>query len=194
MAQQEFCGKIPSPHPGLHDTIPSRKDTSKLVQSSGLSRGQGKDTCPNMRPRSYRKIRQKASIKKNWLSQGIKHGLTKPTLQTPLYSPCSQSPPRPDILATAATTGRPHPKAKICTLSLLPGRPDTIPSGKDTGTLARSSGQCRGVSTDCKSWQARSCNCRPFILHKGARCTHGPKHGHRNRKQTSKADPCVRLI
>jgi len=104
MARQEFCGKIPSPPPGLHDTIHSGKDTSKPVRSSGL--GQFKDSCPSMRPRSCSKLRQKASIKKNWLSQGIKHGLTKPTLQTPLYSTCSQSPPRLDIIAKAATTGK----------------------------------------------------------------------------------------
>jgi len=83
---------------------------------------------------------------------------------------------------------------KYTELAPRSARHPVIPSGKDTGTPALSSGLGRGVSTDCKPWQARSCNCRPFILHERARCTHDPKHGHRNKKQTSRADPCVRLI
>jgi len=77
---------------------------------------------------------------------------------------------------------------------LAPRRPDTIPSGKDTGTPAQSSGLFIGVSTDCKFQQARSCNCRPFTLHERARCTQHPKYRHSDKKQTSRADPCVRLI
>jgi len=112
----------------------------------------------------------------------------------PRYTPHAHSPLRGSTSSPRQRLpANTHSKAKIGTLSSLSNRPDTIPSGKDTGIPARSLVQCREVSTDCKSWLARSCSCRPS-LYERARCTHGPKHVHRNKKQTSKADPCVRLI
>jgi len=38
MARQKSCGKSPSSWPGLHDTIPSGKDTSKPARSTKKSR------------------------------------------------------------------------------------------------------------------------------------------------------------
>jgi len=46
MARRECWGKILSCHPGLHDTIPSGKDTGKPARSSDLSRGQSKECLP----------------------------------------------------------------------------------------------------------------------------------------------------
>jgi len=45
----------------MHDTIPSGKDTCKSARSSDLSRGQSKDSCPNMRLRTCNKIHQEKS-------------------------------------------------------------------------------------------------------------------------------------
>jgi len=38
MARQKLCGKSPSSWPGLHDTIPSGKDTSKPARNTKKSR------------------------------------------------------------------------------------------------------------------------------------------------------------
>jgi len=51
MARRKCYGKIPSSHPGLHNTIPSGKDTGKPARSSDLSRGQSKECYPGMRHR-----------------------------------------------------------------------------------------------------------------------------------------------
>jgi len=69
MTRLEYWGKIPSCHPGLHDTIPSGKnpsgkDTGKPARSSDLSRGQSKECYPGMRHRDCRKNQYQASTKK----------------------------------------------------------------------------------------------------------------------------------
>jgi len=135
MARQEFYGKIPR----SHDTIPSGKDTSKPARSSDLSRGQSKDNCPDMRLRTCSKIWNKASIMENQPSHGIIHGRTKPAMQTPTNTPCTQLLRRHGTPATIAMTCKTHSMENIGTLSFLPGWPGTIPSGKDTGIPARSS-------------------------------------------------------
>jgi hypothetical protein len=64
---------------------------------------------------------------------------------------------------------------KTSTLRPLLGRPDTIPSGKDTGKPARSSDLCRGASRTCKFLQHRSC-CG-IIYTESARRHHTLKYG-----------------
>jgi len=159
MVWQKFYSKSPSSQPGLHDTIHSGKDTNKHARSSDLSRGQSKDICPGMRLRTYSKIRTKASIKKNQPSLGMIHGRTKPAIQTLTHTPCTQLLPRHGTPAMTVIPCKTHSMKNIGILSPLLGRPDTIPSGKDTGIPARSSDLCRGVSTDCNFWQIRSCRC-----------------------------------
>ena len=78
----------------MHDTIPSGKDTCKPARSSDLSRGQSKDSCPNMRMRTCRKIRNKVIIKKNQPSHAMIHGHTKLAMRTPTHTPCTQLLPR----------------------------------------------------------------------------------------------------
>jgi hypothetical protein len=68
-----------------------------------------------------------------------------------------------------------HPMKKTSMLRPLLGRPDTIPSGKDTGKQARSSDLCRGASKTCNFLQHRSCRGR--IYTEGARRHHTLKHG-----------------
>ena len=169
MARQKFYGKSPSFQPGVHDTIPSGKDTSKPARFSDLSRGQSKHSCPGMRLRTCSKIRNKASIKKNQPSHGMIHGRTKPAMQTPTHTPCTQLLPRHGTPTMTVIPCKTHSMKNIGILSPLHGRPDTIPSGKDTGIPARSSDLCRGVSTDCNFWQTRSCRCRFCTRHDRAR-------------------------
>ena len=144
MARQKFYGKRPSSQPGLHDTIPSGKDTSKPAWSSDLSRGQSKDSCPGIRQRSCSKIRNKASRKKNQPSHGMIHGRTKPAIQTLTHTPCTQLLPRRGTPAMTVIPCKTHSMKNIGILSPPLRLPDTIPSGKDTGIPARSSDLCRG--------------------------------------------------
>ena len=153
----------------MHDTIPSGKDTCKPARSSDLSRGQSKDNCPNMRLRNCSKIRNKASIKKNQLSHAMTHGRTKLAMLTPTQTPRTQLLPCHGTLTLTVIPCKTHSMKIIYILSPLLGWPDTIPSGKDTGILARSSDLCRGVSTDCNFFQTRSCRCRFCTRHERAR-------------------------
>jgi len=153
----------------MHDTIPSGKDTCKPARSSDLSRGQNKDSCPNMRLRTCSKIWNKANIKKNQPSHAMTHGRTKLSMLTPTHNPCTRLLPRHGTLALTVIPCKTHSMKNICILSPLLGRPDTIPSGKDTGILARSSVLCRGVGTDCNFWQTRSCKCRFCTQHERTR-------------------------
>ena len=148
---------------------PSGKDTGKPAWSSDLSRGQSKNSCPSMRLRPCSKIRNKDSIKKNQPRHGIIHGRTKPAWQTPTNTPCTQLLPRHGTTTTTVKTRKTHSMKNIGIMRPLLGRPDTIPSGKDTGIPARSSDLFRGVSMACKFWQTRSCRCRFFTRHEEAR-------------------------
>jgi len=110
MARQECYGKIPSFHPGLHDTIPSGKDTGKPARSSDLSRGQSNECCPGMRQRNYSKNWNQTSIKKKQQSYGKIHGCTKPAIQNPTKALCrvTQLFPRHDTPATTVITHKTH--------------------------------------------------------------------------------------
>jgi len=79
MARQECWGKIPSCHPGLHDTIPSGKDTGKPARSSDLSRGQNKECYPGMRHRDYSKNQYQVSTKKRRATLGLQQLLNTHT-------------------------------------------------------------------------------------------------------------------
>ena len=153
----------------MHDTIPLGKDTCQPARSSDLSRGQSKDSGPGMRLRICSKIRNKVNIKKNQPSHGMIHGRTKPAMQTLTHTPCTQLPPRHGTPTMTMIPCKTHSMKNIGILSPLLGRPDTIPSGKDTGIPARSSDLCRGMSMDCNFWQIRSCRCRFRTRHKRAR-------------------------
>jgi len=91
------------------------------------------------------------------------------TIQTPTHTPCTQLLPRHGTPTMTVIPCKTHSMKNIGILSPLLGRPDTIPSGKDTGTPARSSDLCRGVSMDCNFWQTRSCRCRFCTRHERAR-------------------------
>jgi len=117
----------------MHDTIPSGKDTCKPIWSSDLSRGQSKDNYPNMRLRTCSKIQNKAIIKKNQPSHAMTHGRTKLAMRTPTHTPCTQLLPRHGTLALTVIPCKTHSMKNIFILSPLLGRPNTIPSGKDTG-------------------------------------------------------------
>jgi len=148
--------------PNLACTIPSLRGRTRATQSSDLSRGQSKDSCPGMRLRPCSKIWNKANIRKNQPSHGMIHGRTKPAMQTLTHTPCTQLLSRRGTPSITVIPCKTHSMKNTGILSPLLGRPDTIPSGKDTGILARSSDLCRGVSTDCNFWQTRSCRCRFF--------------------------------
>ena len=136
--------------PGLHDTIPSGKDSSKPGRLPHLTRGQSQGSCHNMGRRTCSKIRNKFWSKRNQPSQGLKHGDIQRALQTSSRTPCTQhtlhvhSP-----FARTMISCNIHSMQNIRKLSLLLGRPDTIPSGKDTDKPARSSDRCREENTDC---------------------------------------------
>jgi len=146
----------------MHDTIPSGKDTCKPARSSDLNRGQSKDNCPNMQLRTCSKIWNKANIKENQPSHAMTHGRTKLAMLTLTHTPCTQLLPRHGTPTMTVMPCKDHSMKNICILPVSPllGRPDTIPSGKDTGIPARSSDLCRGMSTDCNFWRTRSCRCR----------------------------------
>ena len=103
MVWQKFYSKSPSSQPGLHDTIHSGKDTNKHARSSDLSRGQSKDSCPNMRLRICSKVPNKASIQKNQPSHAIIHGRTKLATLTPTHTPRTQLLPRHGTLTLTVT-------------------------------------------------------------------------------------------
>jgi len=157
MARQEFNGKSP---PGLHDTIPSGKDTSKTVRPPDLSREQGKDSCPVMLLRTCSKIQNKASSKKNQPNHDMMHGNIKPAMQTLTHTTYTQLLPRRGTSTMTVISYKTHLMKNISKLSPLLGRPDTIPSGKDTGIPVWYSDRCRGVSTVCNIRQTRNCKCR----------------------------------
>jgi len=82
---------------------------------------------------------------------------------------CTQVLPRHGTPTMTVIPCKTHSMQNIGILSPLLGRPDTIPSGKDTGIPARPSDLCTGVSMDCNFWQTRSCRCRFYIRHERAR-------------------------
>jgi len=65
------------------------------------------------------------------------------TVPPATYTPCTQPLRQDNDFCNI------HSIQNISKLSLLLGRPDTIPSGKDTGKPARSSDRCREENTDC---------------------------------------------
>ena len=78
--------------------------------------------------------------------------------QIPTHTPCTALLPRRNNPKKTENPCKTHPRKKTSMLLPLLGRPDTIPSEKDTGKPARSSDLCREASSTCKLSQHRSCS------------------------------------
>ena len=145
--------KLYRTRPGLLDTIPSGKDKSKPSRPPHLYRGQGSDNCHNTGWRNRIKIRDKPCMQRNLPSRGGMQGVTRSAVQTsqrtqlfPRHALHSHSPSTRTLISCSI-----HLTKDVSKLSLFFGRPDTIPSGKDTGTPRRLSNWCGKDNTGCNT-------------------------------------------
>ena len=128
------------------------------ARSSDLSTVQSEHSSLDLTPRTCSNFRSAMPVLINYQRHGLTQGCTRTASKSPTHSTGTALLPWRNNPKKSKNPCKTNPMRKTSLMRPLLGRPDTIPSGKDTGKPARSSDLCRGASRACKLLQHRSCS------------------------------------